>query len=142
MSNPIQMDRARAFIQSRAQDFMSTMCEVKRPKDPTFDITTGFGEAGTRTNIYNGKCRVHEISGGPVVMVGEDEISQQNTQISFPWDMSPVPIKGDYIKITSSRVDTNLVGRVFKITDMAKSGELRATRRFSVVMIEEVVQHA
>ena len=142
MNNPIQMDRARAFVQSRAQDFMSTTCEIKRPHDPSFDISTGFGNAGSRSTIYTGKCRVHEVTNGPVVMIGEDEISQQNTQISIPWNADPVPIKGDYIKITASRVDTNLVGRLFVITDMAKSGELRATRRFNVSVIEERVPHA
>lgn len=137
--NPIQMTNARNFVRNRAPSFMTSTCTISRPKDPTFDINTGTASGGTRTTIYTGVCRVWEVTGPGVVTVGEDDIIQQTTNISIPWDTDPVPIRGDYIKIETSATDDNMVDRLFEIIDMAKSGELRATRRFSVQMVQEKV---
>ncbi len=139
MANPLLISRARKYVRQRATATMSSQCQITRPKDPTFDKNTGLATSGTRTTIYTGKCRVWEVTGGGVTVITEEDIAEQNTQISIPWDTSPVPIKGDYIKITSSVADSNLVNRLYLITDQAKSGELRATRRFSVKGVQESV---
>lgn len=133
------MSKARAYVRARAAESMTSTCVITRPVDPSFAAATGLATGSEGDEVYSGICRVWEVTGGGVVVVGEDEIAQQTTNISSPWDSSPVPIKGDYIKIATSLTDTNLVGRLFMITDQAKSGELRATRRFSVMEVQEKV---
>lgn len=116
---------------------MTSNCRIERSTAPAFDINTGFANAGTKTLIYTGICRVWEVTGSGTVVVSEESVYEQTTQISIPWDVSPIPIRGDYITITGSSSDTNLVNRVFEIQDQAKSGELRASRRFSVKLVQE-----
>jgi hypothetical protein len=56
----------------------------------------------------------------------------QSTQLSIPWNTSPVPRKDDEVEIITSPQDPEMVGKRFVIDSSAKTGELRATRRFSV----------
>ncbi len=72
-----------------------------------------------------------------MTVVGEDGVYEQTTRVSLPWNVAPVPVRGDYIKITESVTDSHLVGQVFEITDQAKSGELRPSRAYSVHTVQE-----
>lgn len=136
MSNPVQLDRAISTVRTQAEQFMRSTVTVRRHALPVFDINTGQSNSGANTLVYHGKARFWEVTGGGTVIVGEDEISQENTQMSIPWNASGVPIKGDLVKVDADP-DANMVGRVFAIQSMAKSGLLRPTRRYSVQMVEE-----
>lgn len=137
MSQLLWMDNARAYVRSRTQWWMSAECIIERAIAPVFSIDTGLATGQIKTQIYTGPCRIWELTTGGQVLVNEQSIEMQNTQISIPWDVSPIPFVDDLITITSSITDSNMEGRVFEIIDTAKSGELRATRRFSVHLIQE-----
>lgn len=124
--------RALDYVRSRAENIMQATCRIERVLKPTFDQSTGNATAGGRQTIYEGPCRIWEVSGGNVVMVGEDEVSMQNTQLSIPWDVDPVPIKYDQVQILAHNTDDSLIGKRFEILSGAKAGELRATRRFAI----------
>jgi hypothetical protein len=64
--------------------------------------------------------------------VADDEIVIQSTNLSIPWDTDPIPERNDEVKIISSIVDTDIVGKRYRIMSEAKAGDLRATRRFVV----------
>lgn len=120
------------FMRSRATEVMSYQCKIERVQLPSFDESTGKATSGGRITVYIGPCRIWEVSGGGPIMIGEDDIVMQNTQLSIPWGVDPVPKRDDEVEITSSHSDTEIVGKRFVIDSSAKAGELRATRRFSV----------
>lgn len=124
--------RARDYVRNRATGVMQSTCRIERVNPPSFDQSTGRATSGSREVIYEGVCRLWEVSGGGMTVVNEDEIVMQNTQLSIPWDASPVPRKEDEVVITSSNTDSAVVGKRFVIDSSAKAGELRATRRFAV----------
>jgi hypothetical protein len=137
MSNPVYMTQARAYLRSRIQVFMDAECIITRRTAPIFDIDTGSASGGTAETIYEGDCRIWEVTGAGSVVVNEQDVEFQSTQLSLPWDIFPVPIKNDYVKIVSCPQDSNMNGRTFEIQDMVKSGTLRPTRRFSIKMVQE-----
>jgi len=124
--------RAVDYVRERAESIMGYYCKIERVKPPGFDNATHQVIPGQRTTIYEGRCRVWEVSGGAPVMVAEDEVTMQTTNLSLPWDISPVPERDDEVTITASDADDYMIGKRFVIDSSAKAGELRATRRFLV----------
>jgi hypothetical protein len=129
--------RARAYVRRRATAQMYATCVIERVDEGLWDPLSNLVTAGGRTVIYTGVCRVWELSGPQPVDIGDDQIVLQSTNISIPWDVNPVPHRDDEVKILGSAVDFDLVGRRYRILDEAKSGDLRATRRFLVHGVEE-----
>jgi hypothetical protein len=119
-------------VRERATDVMRYECRIERVKKPSFNQATGTAIPGSKTVIYEGKCRLWEVSGGGPIMIGEDDVVMQNTQLSIPWDTSPVPERDDEVEITAAPTDGYAVGKRYVIDSSAKAGELRATRRFTV----------
>lgn len=124
--------RALEYVRARASSVMQATCRIERVNKPSFDQASGTATAGSRTTIYEGKCRIWEASGGGPIMIGEEDIDMQSTQLSIPWDTHPVPIRHDEVLILSHNTDPDLVGKRFMIDSSAKAGELRATRRFLI----------
>lgn len=129
--------RARAYVRRRATAQMYATCVIERVDEGLWDPLSNLVTAGGRIVIYTGVCRVWELSGPQPVDIGDDQIVLQSTNVSIPWDVDPVPHRDDEVKITGSAVDFDLVGRRYRILDEAKSGDLRATRRFLVHGVEE-----
>ena len=123
---------ARNYVRSRATEEMDATCRIERVTAPVYNETTLIASPGSRTTIYEGKCRVWELSSSSVVMVGENETTIQSTNLSIPWDVNPVPDKDDEALIVACPSDSSLVNKRFQIQSSAKSGALRPTRRFSV----------
>lgn len=136
MTATIALDRAISVVRARALLFMTSNVEIRRPTKPVFDIDTGRASSGASSLIFEGPARFWEVTQATSIIVSEDSIDTENTQMSIQWDSSPVPVIGDLAKVTASD-DFNMVGRVFWIRSMAKSGLLRPTRRFNVTMVEE-----
>lgn len=128
---------ARNYVRRKATAQMTATCRIERVEGPTVDPATLRATSGARTTIYEGRCRVWEVTGGGTFMVGEEEYGLQNTNLSIPWDADPVPRKDDEGVILTSPYDPDMVGRRFQINDTAKAGDLRATRRFQVKMLQE-----
>jgi hypothetical protein len=121
-----------SYVRAKASENMSSTCRIERVTKPTFNQGTGVATPGTKTTIYEGKCRIYEVTGGAPVVIAEDDITMQATQLSSPWDVSVLPVRNDEVQILTSRTDAHLVGKRFVIDSSAKAGELRATRRFAV----------
>jgi len=120
------------YVRDRAESIMGYTCRIERVTKPGFDNTTHQVIPGKRTALYEGKCRVWEISSGAPIMVAEDQVTMQTTQISLPWDISPVPERDDEVVIIGADDDDYMIGKRFVIDSSAKAGEMRATRRFQV----------
>lgn len=116
---------------------MLSTCVIERVNQGDWDPMSNLVTAGGRTVIYTGVCRVWELSGPQPIDVGDDQIVLQSTNVSIPWNAVPVPRRDDEVKIVSSQSDLDLIGRRYRILDEAKSGDLRATRRFLVQGFEE-----
>lgn len=127
---------ARSYVRSRATNVMGYECKVERLAQGSHDEETLVYSPGSRTTLYEGVCRVWELGGTSVIGLGDTDadLDISSTQISLPWD-SPLLKKDDEIVITSSVTDDAMVGKRFQVQSAAKAGELRATRRYSVVAI-------
>lgn len=120
------------YLRDKATEVMTSECRIERVSLPSFDESSGTAVPGGRVTVYEGKCRIWETSQGGPIMIGEDDVVMQNTQLSIPWDVNPVPKRHDEVEITASQSDSAIVGRRFVIDSSAKAGELRPTRRFTV----------
>lgn len=125
--------RARSYVRRRATAGMYSTCRIERVGQVAWDNVTNIVTPGDRTVVYEGVCRVWEVSGGsPLQIANTDEVVLQTTNLSIPWDTYPVPEEDDEVLILTSEVDEQLVGKRYRILTSAKAGDLRATRRFVV----------
>ncbi len=129
--------RARGYIRKKATENMEATCRIERVLSPTLDETTLHAQAGARTTIYEGPCRIWEVVGGGVFQVAEEEYALSNTNLSIPWDANPVPRRDDEGRIINHTSDSSMIGKRFQITDTAKAGDLRPSRRFQIRLIQE-----
>ncbi len=129
--------RARAYVRSRASMEMAYTCRIERVTKGTHDDDTLIYLAGTRTTVYEGKCRIWEISGAGAVVVGDSDLDIATTQLSTPYD-APVARKNDEVLILNAPTqDDSMLGKRFQIQSSAKAGELRATRRYTVTVVQK-----
>jgi hypothetical protein len=127
---------ARSFVRNRATEVMEFDCRIERVERPeNYDEDTLVLTPSERTTIYEGKCRVWELAGAAIVAVGETDTYQQATQLSIPWDTSAIVKRYDEVEIITAPVDSQMIGKRFEIQNVAKAGELRATRRFEVTSV-------
>lgn len=130
--------RAVDFVRSRATAVMNYTCRIERVNPPEYNENSLLSTSGSKTNIYEGVCRVWEVAGGGPVVISETDIVMQNTQLSIPWDVAVVPQRHDEVLILTAPTDPALVGKRFQIESSAKAGQMRATRRFAVTAMEKV----
>ena len=128
---------ARQYVRARATGVMEYTCRITRGSRPGgYDednlvyTAEGLGEV-----IYEGPCRIWEVSGAASFIVSDTDIYQQSTQLSIPWDTAAVIERYDEVTILTSPYDDQMVGKRYEIQTVAKAGELRATRRFEVTGI-------
>lgn len=123
---------ARQWVRSRATAVMEYTCRIERVDRPeNFDDDLVI-TPGARTTVYEGQCRVWEMAGSSSFIVADTDIYQQATQLSIPWDETAVILRYDEVEILTAPQDSQMVGKRFEIQNVAKGGELRATRRFEV----------
>ena len=130
-------NRARAYIRSRAEVNFTYTCTIERVGAGSFDENDSVYTAGTNTTLYSGPCRIWEVAGSSGIPVNGEEIILQSTKLSIPWDEGVGIKRDDEVKITAASYDPALVGKRFRITDVDKGGDLRATRRFSIQGVQE-----
>jgi len=125
------------FVRKRATEVMQYQCRIERVTAGEHDEDSLVYTPGSRTVIYEGVCRVWEVSGGSPVVINESDIVMQSTNLSIPWDVPVVPQRNDEVLITSAPTDPALLNKRFQIQDSAKAGEMRPTRRFTVISMEK-----
>lgn len=136
MTSPVSA-LAREYVRSRIEAFQEYTCRIERVAANTYDEDTLVATPGSKQVLYEGQCRLWAIAGSGTVLVGETDISNQDTMLSIPWDTAAVIKRHDEVQILSANTDSQVVGLRFEITSVEKAGELRATRRFQVTMLQD-----
>lgn len=128
-------NRARAYVRSRAAQEMAYTCRIERVSKGGHDRDTLVYTTGSRTVVYEGKCRIWEEKGASAINLGDSDLDISSTMISTPYD-APVAKKNDEVVILNGpSQDTSVQGRRYQIQSSAKAGELRATRTYSVTAV-------
>jgi hypothetical protein len=126
-----------AYVREQATEVMQYQCVIERvERSEDYDEETLVLTPGDRQELYSGRCRIWELSGSASIMVGDADIYQQSTQLSIPWNTTAVIKRYDEVTITAAPTDPQMVGKRYQIQNVAKAGEMRATRRFEVTGAE------
>jgi hypothetical protein len=133
MTSPISAE-ARRYVRTRATEVMEYTCQVTRGHAPEGydEDTLIYTPAGLAEVIYEGICRIWEVTNANSVVVGDMDVYQVNTNLSIPWDSMVIIKRFDEVEILTAPQDSLMVGKRFEIQSGAKAGELRATRRYEV----------
>jgi hypothetical protein len=126
--------QSRKYVRSRATEVMEYECIIERGLvSADYDESTLiYTSPDAGETIYQGPCRVWELSGAGAIVVGDSDVYQQTTSLSIPWDTAAVVKRYDVVTILGAPQDSQMVGKRFEVQSVAKAGELRATRRFEV----------
>lgn len=99
-------------------------------------VTDGFkARRETDLEIYEGPCRVWEVASSAQVVISDHQVVVSQTYLSLPWD-APVPESDDIVEITKS-ADTDLEGRTVQVVSVTRGGGLRASRRFTIRVVDD-----
>jgi len=133
MTSPISAE-ARRYVRTRATEVMEYTCQITRGSAPEGynEDTLIYTPAGLAEVIYEGICRIWEVTNASSVVVGDMDVYQVNTNLSIPWDAVVNIKRYDEVEILTAPQDSLMVGKRFEIQSGAKAGELRATRRYEV----------
>lgn len=124
---------AASYVRKRTTEHMVDRCKIWKPGDVVVD-NDGKAHRDVSLLKYEGPCRFWEVSAGQQIVVGDEQISMTQAYLSLPFD-SIIPEQDDIVQITAS-VDSDLVGRVVNVTGVVRGGGLRASRKFSVQVVE------
>lgn len=125
---------AAAYVRKRTTEHLVDACTIWTPGDIVVDPDTGQAKRLQGAIKYDGPCRFWEVSAGPQIVVGEQQITTSDAYLSLPFN-SVVPESDDVIQITAS-VDSDLVGRMVNVLSVVRGGGLRASRKFRVQVVE------
>jgi hypothetical protein len=138
MGSLVHFATARDYVRSRVtNEFLNYQVRVERVTRPLYDETNLVAIPGTRATIYQGPGRIWEITGASTVVVSENDMLMENTQLSLPWDLDSLPQRYDEVVVIEvPPQDSTLLGKRFQIQTAAKAGELRPTRRYTITAVQ------
>jgi hypothetical protein len=117
-----------------AQALMVDTCTITRVTGTTTDKDTGV-VTETVTEVYTGRCRVQQGTTGQGNRLDPGETSVVLLRLEAQLPMSVVGLaEGDVLTVTASPHDGDLVGRRFRIHDLAHKTHATARR----VLVTEV----
>lgn len=125
---------AASYVRKRTTEHMVDRCKIWKPGAPVVDPGTGVATRPVAEMKYDGPCRFWEVNAGQQIVVGDEQISMTQTYLSLPYD-SIIPEADDVVQITECD-DSDLVGRMVNVTGVVRGGGLRASRKFSVQVVE------
>jgi hypothetical protein len=133
---------ARGYARRHATAHMYYMVQIERMAAGVFDSASGQITTSVKSIIYTGPARIWTVAGPQVIAVGEDQMAFTQTNMSIPWDATPVPNRDDIATVLNYTAhpafgDPSLIGRSFRVLDVQFGGQMYATRRMSVLAIEE-----
>lgn len=118
-----------------AESLMLDQCTVTRPGDPVTDPETG-EVTPSSTPVYSGPCKVQQtISQGSNPSAGSHQFTIQDSRVDFPVSAGPLMVD-DIVTVTSSALDPQLVGTVFRISELFHKSFATAQR----TRVEEVTE--
>ena len=110
---------------------------IKRPTQGTpkvvYDPATKRAARSDGTLIYEGPCRLWQVTGGGSTTFQDKEVVITTTYLSIPWNNEGEP--KDIVTITAS-VDDELVGRSLNIEAVTRGGGLRGSRVYRVAFVD------
>lgn len=110
-----------------ADALMLDACTVQRPGVPVTDPETGVVAPGL-TLIYTGKCKVQRtISQASNPTAGGHSFTVQDSRVDFPVSVGPFAVD-DVVTLTASTLDTQLVGRAFRVVELFHKSYATAQR--------------
>ena len=132
---------ARSYARRHATAHMYYTVMIERMSPGVFDETTGRISIVTKNVVYTGPARIWTVAGPQVFAIGEDQMAFSQTNLSIPWDASPVPHRDDVATVTQVAHDgfgdDELLWKAFRVLDVQMGGQMFATRRMSVLAIQE-----
>jgi hypothetical protein len=123
------MSRASVLARGRlaAEAGMVDACTITRVTGRSTDTTTG-AVTPTTSTLYTGKCRVQQQQAQATTEdVGEDQVLLLRLEVQLPMSVTGLQV-GDRITVTASAHDADLVGRVFRVHDLAHKTHATARR--------------
>lgn len=126
---------ARRYVRNRVEAQMTSRVTIYRNSNPSFDSSSGVYTAHKGTQVYTGKARIYGVDGAGVTQVGEGDFVNRQTYITIPGD-AKVPHVDDVVVITHS-VDTDLVGRAWRVIAVDGGSILMHSRRLTVTGVME-----
>lgn len=130
------MSAAEAALRGRreAESLMLDACTVHRPGAPVTDPDTGV-VAPALTLVYAGPCKVQQtISQASNPTAGGHSFTVHDSRVDFPVSAGPFAVD-DVVTMTASALDTQLVGRTFRVSELFHKSYATAQR----VKVSEVV---
>lgn len=125
------MSRASALARGRvAADLgMVDACTIRRATGGgTTDPDTGYPTQGYNS-LYAGKCRIQQHQATADRQdIGEDQLLLLRLEVQLPVVGTEGLEVGDEITVTAAANDADLMGRVFRIHDLAHKTEATARR--------------
>lgn len=96
---------------------MLDACTVSRPGEPATDQNTG-DVTPSMSPVYAGRCKVQQtISQGSNPSAGSHQFTIQDSRVDFPVSAGPLAVD-DVVTVTASVLDPQLVGTVFRISEL------------------------
>ena len=133
------MSRSTALAAGRkiAEAGMTDACTIRRPDGTgTTDPVTGV-PSQSYTTIYTGACRIQQAQAqAQREDVGDDHQLFLRLELQLPVAGTEGLDVGDLATITAAVNDADLVGRVFRIHDLAHKSEATA-RRVQVIEVTD-----
>ena len=114
---------------------MLDACTVSRLGDPVTDPDTGNVTPGEDL-IYSGPCKVQQtISQASNPSAGGHSFTVQDSRVDFPVAAGPLLVN-DVVTLTASVLDPQLVGRVFRVSELFHKSYATAQR----TRVEEITE--
>jgi hypothetical protein len=111
---------------SAAETLMTDACTVTRVTAQTTDPNTG-AVTDTRTTVYEGPCKVRQVTSSEPAQVGEAKVVVGAYVLSLPMSAAAVHVDDD-AEITASGHDPALVGRVLRVAVEHAASHVTARR--------------
>lgn len=125
------MSRASVLARGRTAALlgMKDACTIRRRNGGTTDPVTGYPATEPYTALYAGQCRVQQaVAIARPHDVGEDHVLIVRFDLQLPIDGTEGLQVNDEVTITAAVNDPDLVGRVFRILELAHKSEATARR--------------
>ena len=122
------------LLRDQAESLMQDTCTVHRPGAPVTDPETGV-VSPSLTLVYTGPCKVQQtISQASNPVAGGHQFTVQDVRWDTPVTAGPFAVD-DVVTMTSSALDPQLAGRVFRVIEtFHKSGATAQRTRVSEVV--------
>lgn len=131
---PLVSQTAIDAVRRYTEGNMDGSVTVLRGARGELDKTTGrvSGMVGG-TPVYDGKARVHLVTGQGSLSLGPGQVNIRQTTVSIPWG-APVPQRDDLVLIRDAGQDDTLTGAALRVVEVSGGGLFGDARRMSCTL--------